>query len=427
MKKKMKVLVDKREDIRREMKKEMATHSSGPGKTHGQRSLAGNSPGGHKRIDYGLATKQQQRQQMREKERRSSWVEVQERKEKVQNWDHTEFEGAGPHQIETKITSSSVYLVSGMGPGGNLTPEPRTSWPATTYVKEIKQIPRARVSSSAVCSFFLKWQPVFLCKFYVTWVWFFSPDYAEVKCTPTVQVQPLIPGIKPQNQSHPKYSAWPWWMTLNFCLFVINNAGINNVLLSCHWFPYDQGLEWIRNYQDLLIYFHIFLHGLFFISTPPGMTHHLDDHCPPETIWGLSKLRVRKKYNWQIHLQADPSLLLGPRTSPPDAMSSSLSSWITKEMVLLNFFSCVVVCLLIPILDSPLSNHNFNFHLHFIQDFMELPFVREQGRRRPLIRVRFFEQGHARFKFFSLRKSVCLVSRVFITGKGKASPKPWLS
>ena len=45
MKKKMKVLVDKREDIRREMKKEMATHSSGPGKTHGQRSLAGNSPG----------------------------------------------------------------------------------------------------------------------------------------------------------------------------------------------------------------------------------------------------------------------------------------------------------------------------------------------------------------------------------------------
>ena len=48
--KEMKVLVDKREDIRREMKKEMATHSSGPGKTHGQRSLAGNSPGGHKEL-----------------------------------------------------------------------------------------------------------------------------------------------------------------------------------------------------------------------------------------------------------------------------------------------------------------------------------------------------------------------------------------
>ena len=132
---------------------------------------------GSQRIDYGLTTKQQQRQQMRQKERRSSWVEVQERKEKVQNWDHTEFEGDGPHQIETKITSSSVYLVSGMGPGGNLAPEPRTSWPATTYVKEIKQIPRAWVSSSAVCSFFLKWPPVFLCKFYITWVWFFSPDF----------------------------------------------------------------------------------------------------------------------------------------------------------------------------------------------------------------------------------------------------------
>ena len=71
MRKEMRVLVDKREDIRREMEKEMATHSSGPGKTHGQRSLAGNSPGGHQRIEYGLTTKQQQ-EQMREKDRRSS-------------------------------------------------------------------------------------------------------------------------------------------------------------------------------------------------------------------------------------------------------------------------------------------------------------------------------------------------------------------
>ena len=155
------------------------------------------------------------------------------------------------------------------------------------------------------------------------------------------------------------------------------------------------------------------------------MTHHLDDHCPPENNWGPSKLRIRIKCNWQIHLQSYPSLLLGPpRTSPPDITSLSLSSWITKEMVLLNFFSCVVVCLLIPILDSPLGNHNFNFHLRFLQDFMEFPFVHEQGRRQSLIRVRFFEQGNACFMFFFLRKSVCLVSRVFITGKGKASPKP---
>ena len=335
--------------------------------------------GDHKIIEYGLTSKQQQQQQMREKERRSSWVEVQERKDKVQNWDHMEFGGDGPHQIETKITSSSVYLISGMRPGGNLTPEPRTSWPATTYVKGIKQIHCAWVSSSAVCSFFLKWQPVFLYKYYITWVWCFSPDYTEVKCTPMVKVQPLIPGIRSWNQSHPKNSAWLWSMTLHFRLFVINNAGINNVLLSCQWFPYDQGLEWIRNYQDLVIYYHIFLHESFFISTAPGMTHHLDDHCPPENIWGPSKLRVRIKCSWQIHIQSYPSLLLGPpRTSPPDITSSSLSSWITKEMVLLNFFSCVVVCLLIPILDSPLGNYNFNFHLRFLQDFMEFPFVHDK-------------------------------------------------
>ena len=31
-----------------------------PGKSHGQRSLAGYSPRGHKRVGHGLATKQQQ-------------------------------------------------------------------------------------------------------------------------------------------------------------------------------------------------------------------------------------------------------------------------------------------------------------------------------------------------------------------------------
>ena len=34
-----------------------------PGKSHGQRSLAGYSPWGHKRVSYSLATKQQQQQQ----------------------------------------------------------------------------------------------------------------------------------------------------------------------------------------------------------------------------------------------------------------------------------------------------------------------------------------------------------------------------
>ena len=32
-----------------------------PGKSHGQRSLAGDSPGGPKRVGYNLATKQQQK------------------------------------------------------------------------------------------------------------------------------------------------------------------------------------------------------------------------------------------------------------------------------------------------------------------------------------------------------------------------------
>ena len=42
------------------LKKEMTTHSSIlPGKSHGQRSLVGYSPGGHKRVRYDLATKKQ--------------------------------------------------------------------------------------------------------------------------------------------------------------------------------------------------------------------------------------------------------------------------------------------------------------------------------------------------------------------------------
>ena len=39
------------------LEKEMATHST-PGKSCGQRSLAGYSPWGHKRVEHDLATKQ---------------------------------------------------------------------------------------------------------------------------------------------------------------------------------------------------------------------------------------------------------------------------------------------------------------------------------------------------------------------------------
>ena len=44
----------------RSPKKEMATHSSIlAGKSHGQRSLVGYSPWGHKRVSHNLATEQQ--------------------------------------------------------------------------------------------------------------------------------------------------------------------------------------------------------------------------------------------------------------------------------------------------------------------------------------------------------------------------------
>ena len=39
--------------------KEIATQSNLPGKYHGQRNLDGYSPGGLKRVEQGLATKQQ--------------------------------------------------------------------------------------------------------------------------------------------------------------------------------------------------------------------------------------------------------------------------------------------------------------------------------------------------------------------------------
>ena len=43
------------------LEKEMATHPSIlPGKSRGQRSLAGYSPGGHKSVGHDLVTKQQQ-------------------------------------------------------------------------------------------------------------------------------------------------------------------------------------------------------------------------------------------------------------------------------------------------------------------------------------------------------------------------------
>ena len=43
------------------LEKEMATHSVFlPGKSHGQRSLTGCNPWGHKRVAHNLATKQQQ-------------------------------------------------------------------------------------------------------------------------------------------------------------------------------------------------------------------------------------------------------------------------------------------------------------------------------------------------------------------------------
>ena len=41
------------------LEKEMATHST-PGKSCGQRSLAGYSPWGHKRVEHDLATEEQQ-------------------------------------------------------------------------------------------------------------------------------------------------------------------------------------------------------------------------------------------------------------------------------------------------------------------------------------------------------------------------------
>jgi len=42
------------------LEKEMATHSSILGKSHGQRSLAGHNPWGCKRVGHDLATKQKQ-------------------------------------------------------------------------------------------------------------------------------------------------------------------------------------------------------------------------------------------------------------------------------------------------------------------------------------------------------------------------------
>ena len=46
--------------LRRSPEKEIATHSIVlPGKCYGQRSLAGYSPWGHKRVGHNLATKQQ--------------------------------------------------------------------------------------------------------------------------------------------------------------------------------------------------------------------------------------------------------------------------------------------------------------------------------------------------------------------------------
>ena len=43
------------------LEKEMATPpASLPGKSHGQRSLVGYNPWGHKRVGYNLVTKQQQ-------------------------------------------------------------------------------------------------------------------------------------------------------------------------------------------------------------------------------------------------------------------------------------------------------------------------------------------------------------------------------
>ena len=47
---------------------EMATHSEFlPGKSHGQRSLEGYSPWGHKRVGHDLVTKQQQPGQIQSK------------------------------------------------------------------------------------------------------------------------------------------------------------------------------------------------------------------------------------------------------------------------------------------------------------------------------------------------------------------------
>ena len=47
------------------LEKEMATHSTIlPRKSHGQRSLAGYSPWGHKRVGHDLATKQQKLQRI---------------------------------------------------------------------------------------------------------------------------------------------------------------------------------------------------------------------------------------------------------------------------------------------------------------------------------------------------------------------------
>ena len=42
------------------LKKEMATPVFLPGESHGQRSLVGYHPWGHKRVGHNLATKQQQ-------------------------------------------------------------------------------------------------------------------------------------------------------------------------------------------------------------------------------------------------------------------------------------------------------------------------------------------------------------------------------